>query len=265
MTTKEYKTLTCTIDEGLARVTLTEDKRGNPIDGDFCTDFRDLTIALTLDPSVRAVLIVAEGKFFSVGGDIRSFLSDRDALPTMVLEWTASLHAGISRMQRMNAPVVVAVHGDAAGGAVSLIAHSDVAFAAAGIKLTAAFTGIGYCGDSGSTISLSNRMGLSRAKRFLLLSETLTAEDAAQAGLVDFVTPADELIPEAEKTARRLASGPTQAFGEIKRTILSARTEPFETQLEHEAQAMARLAATDDVWEGLSAFGERRRAAFKGS
>lgn len=265
MPAKDYKTLTCTVDDGLAHVTLIQADRGNPIDGDFCTDFRDLTIALTLDPEVRAVLIVAEGKFFSVGGDIRSFLADRDALPTLVLEWTASLHAGISRMQRMNAPVVVAVHGDAAGGSVSLIAHSDVAYAAAGTKLTAAFTGIGYCGDSGSTVSLSNRMGLSRAKRFLLLSETLTAEDAAEAGLVDFVLPADDLLAAAEKTARRLAKGPTLAFGEIKRTILSARTKPFESQLEDEAQAMARLAASDDVWEGLSAFGERRRPAFKGS
>lgn len=188
MTQKDYKALTCTVQDGLARVVLTEAERGNPIDGDFCNDFRDLTIALSLDPKVRAVLITAEGRFFSVGGDIRSFLADRDALPTLVMEWTASLHAGIARMQRMNAPVVVAVHGDAVGGSVSLIAHCDVAFAAEGTNFVAAFTGIGYCGDSGSTVSLSNRMGLSRAKRFLILSETLPVAEAAEAGLIDFVS-----------------------------------------------------------------------------
>lgn len=264
MTERTYKTLTCTVDDGLARVTLTESERGNPIDGDFCKDFCDLSIALTLDPTVRAVLITAEGRFFSVGGDIMSFLSDRDGLPTKVLEWTADLHAGIGRFQRMNAPVITAVHGDAVGGSVSLVAHSDVNFAAAGTNFVAAFTGIGYCGDSGSTVSLSNRMGLACAKRFLMLSETLTADEAQAAGLVDFVVPAEDLITQAEKTARKLASGPTLAYGEIKRTILSARTEPFETQLEHEAQAMARLASSEDVWEGLSAFGERRKPAFKG-
>lgn len=264
MTTQDFKTLSLSVEDGLARVTLTEADRGNPIDGNFCQDISDLSIALTLNPEVRAVLITGEGRFFSVGGDIRSFLEDRAKLPTTVLEWTANLHTGLARLQRMNAPVVVAVHGDAMGGSVSLIAHSDVAFAAPGLKLGAAFTGIGYCGDSGSTISLSNRMGLSRAKRFLLLSEMLSSEEAEAAGLVDFVVPADELTAKAEKTARMLASGPTQAYGEIKRTILSARTEPFETQLEHEAQAMARLAATDDVWEGLSAFAERRRPEFKG-
>ncbi|MEC7763531.1 MAG: enoyl-CoA hydratase-related protein [Pseudomonadota bacterium] len=264
MTQKDYKTLTCTVDEGLARVTLTEADRGNPIDGDFCQDFCDLSIALSLDPSVRAVLITAEGRFFSVGGDIRSFLASREDLPTKVLDWTAKLHAGISRFQRMNAPVITAVHGDAVGGSVSMVAHSDVNFAAEGTSFVAAFTGIGYCGDSGSTVSLSNRMGLARAKRFLLLSETLSAAEAQDAGLIDFVVPADDLIAQAEKTARKLASGPTQAYGEIKRTILTARTDPFETQLEHEAQGMARLAATDDVWEGLTAFGERRKPEFKG-
>ncbi|WP_238366906.1 enoyl-CoA hydratase/isomerase family protein [Mesobacterium pallidum] len=260
----DYKTLTCTTDEGLARITLTEAKRGNPIDGDFCKDFCDLSVALSVDPSVRAVFISAEGRFFSVGGDIRAFLADRAGLPAKVLDWTASLHAGLARFQRMNAPVITAVHGDAVGGSVSLVAHSDVAFAAAGTNFVAAFTGIGYCGDSGSTVSLSNRMGLARAKRFLMLSETLTAEEAQGAGLVDFVVPAEELMAQAEKTARKLAAGPTRAYGEIKRTILSARTEPFETQLEHEAQAMARLAATDDVWEGLTAFADRRKPDFKG-
>lgn len=257
-------TLTCNIDDGLARITLRQGARGNPIDGAFCREMCDLTAVLSVRADVRAILLCAEGRFFSVGGDIRSFLADRAALPGNVMAWTAALHVALTRLQRMNAPLVCAVHGDVAGGAVSLAASADVLLAADGVKFNAAFAMIGYNADSGSTVTLSNRMGLSRAKRFLLLSETLTATEAHAVGLVDFVHPAETLMAEAEALARRLAAGPTLAYGEIKRTIMTARTETFETQLEHEAQALARIAATDDAWEGLSAFGARRKPVFRG-
>ena len=123
---------------------------------------------------------------------------------------------------------------------------------------------IGFCADSGSTISLSNRMGLSRAKRFLLLSEAIDAKEALATGLADYVVPAAELTAKAETIALKLANGPTLAYGSIKRTIQSARTEPFETQLEHEAQALAALSMTEDAREGLTAFSERRKPVFKG-
>lgn len=264
MTPINLETLTCALDEGLARVSLTRPSIGNPIDGAFCRDLRELSVALSTDEAVRAVLITAEGRFFSVGGDIRSFIKDRAALPRVVKSWTADLHMALARLQRMNAPVVCAVQGDIAGGAVSLAASADVLYAAEGVKFNAAFSMIGFCADSGSTITLSNRMGLSRAKRYLLLSESLTATEAEAAGLVDVVTPPAELLAAAEQTARRLAQGPTLAYGGIKQTMLTARTEAFETQLEHEAQTLARLSASDDAWEGLSAFAERRKPVFRG-
>ena len=264
MTSFDRNTLKCHIDDGLARLTLTQGERGNPMDGEMCQDLCDLSVELSSREDVRAVLLTAEGRFFSVGGDIRSFLKDTSQLPRIIKAWTATVHMALARFQRMNAPVVCAVHGDVAGGAVSLMAMSDIVVAAESVKVNAAFSMIGFCGDSGSTISLSNRMGISRAKRFLLLSEVLDAKQACETGLVDFVTPANELTARAEEIARRLASGPTLAYGAIKRTIASARTEPLETQLEHEAQALAQLATSEDAVEGIHAFAERRKPAFKG-
>lgn len=261
----KLESLTCQIDDGLATITLTRGEIGNPIDGALCRDLCDLSVTLACRADLRAILLLSEGRFFSVGGDIRSFTRDRAALPGNILNWTSDLHMALARFQRLNAPIVCAVQGDVAGGAVSLAALADVVHAAQGVKFTAAFSMIGFCADSGSTVTLSNRMGLSRAKRFLLLSEILTAEEAAEAGLVDFVVPAEEIGAAALKTARQLAAGPTLAYGAIKCTIASARTEAFETQLEHEAQALAALAATDDAWEGLTAFTERRKPNFRGS
>lgn len=264
MTELKMEAVSYSIDDGIARVRLTQAERGNPFDGAFCRDMRDLSTELSSRDDVRAVLLTAEGRFFSVGGDVRSFVKDLDQLPRIIKAWTADVHMALMRFQRMNAPIVCAVHGDAAGGAVSLIAMSDIVVAAEGVKFNAAFSMIGFCADSGSTTSLTNRMGFARAKRFLMLSEVLGSTEAEAAGLVDYTVPAAELTAKAEQLAAKLAAGPTLAYGAIKRTISSSRHESFATQLEHEAQALAALASSHDAREGLTAFAERRKPQFKG-
>lgn len=264
MAEREMDTLTFRVEDGIAHVRLTEADRGNPFDGPFCRDMCDLSVELSCRDDVRAVLLVADGRFFSVGGDINSFVKDLSQLPRIVKSWTADVHMAITRFQRMNAPVVCAVHGDVAGGAVSLVAMSDVVFAAEGVKFNAAFSMIGFCADSGSTVSLSSRMGFARAKRFLMLSEVLDAKAALDAGLVDYVVQPPELGTAAGAMAAKLARGPTLAYGAIKRTMLSARHQPLEAQLEAEAQALAELASSEDAHEGLTAFGERRKPSFRG-
>jgi len=265
MTLDSLTTMTCTIEDGLARVTLARPERGNPIDAAFCRELRELAGVFSSQSNVRAVLLTAApGKAFSVGGDIKSFVTDRAALPKLVLDWTADLHLALARLQRMNAPVVCAVNGAVAGGSVSLAASCDVVYASETSSFASAFASIGFSADSGSTLTLSTRMGLQRAKRFVLMAEVLTAGEARDAGLVDFVLPAADVAAAAEATARALAAGPTRAYGGIKRTFLSARTGSLESQLEEEAQTLSALSATDDAWEGLMSFTQRRKPNFTG-
>ena len=108
-------------------------------------------------------------------------------------------------------------------------------------------------------------MGWARAKRFLMLSEVIDAQEAKAAGLVDFVV-SDELslIQEAETATRKLASGPTLALGAIKQLMLRARTQGAETQMEDEAQILTSIVRSDDAWEGITAFVERRQPLFTG-
>lgn len=249
---------------GLARLTFTQAARGNPIDGTFCAEFCDVANELSSDASVRAVLITAEGKNFSFGGDIGMFLQNLDSLPAQIRRWTADLHMGIARMQRMDAPIVAAVQGICAGGMAGTIAGADILIAETGSRFVAAYAGIGYCCDAGSSIMLSRRMGLSRARKYLLLNETLDAPTALAAGLADEVVEADALVARAEAVAQQLAAGPTVAYGEIRRLLVSAASEPLDAQLEREAQALARVAGTADAREGLTAFGEKRSARFVG-
>jgi 2-(1,2-epoxy-1,2-dihydrophenyl)acetyl-CoA isomerase len=264
MKLEDFSSLDCTIDDGLARIVLNTPDRGNPIDETFCLEMKQLAVELSEREDVRAVLLAARGRFFSVGGDIKSFARDRSAMPGIVKNWTANLHSAIARFMRMPAPVVAAVQGDVAGGSVSLVASADIVYAADSVKFTAAFPMIGFNADSGSTVTLSQRMGASRAKRFLLMSETINARDALATGLVDFVTSGETLMAEAEKTAKKFAKGPKLAYGGIKQTMARARTQGLESQMEDEAQTLAATSRSDDAWEGINAFLEKRSPVFKG-
>ena len=258
----EFRQLALEVDAGLARLTFRDAARGNPIDAVLCAEICEAATLLSEDRSVRCVLIAAEGKAFSYGGDIASFTDDLDNLPANIKRWTTLLHSGIARLQRADAPIVAAVQGVCAGGMAAFVTGADIVVAAPDARFVAAFAGIGFSNDSGSSIMYTRRMGIARARRFLLLNETLDAPAALAAGLVDMVD-ADHTA-RAEAVARQLAAGPTRAFGEMRRLFTSVEDQPLETQLELEAQALARCAATEDARGALIAFAEKRKPVFTG-
>lgn len=252
------------VTDGIARLVLTEGARGNPIDGDFCAEFGEVAVRLSTDKRVRAVLVSAEGKAFSYGGDIATFVRDLHELPGNIRRWTQTLHSAVARLQRIDAPIIAVVHAVCAGGMVGVVAGCDFVLASERAKFVAAYAGIGFCPDAGTSVMLNRRMGNARARRFLMLNETLDAEIATAVGLVDEVHAADTLMPRGEALASQMARGPTKAFGEIRRLMASVVDQPLEAQLELEAQALARCAATADARMALTAFAENRQSTFTG-
>ncbi len=252
------------ITDGVAHITMNQPERGNPFDRRFAEEFDWLATECTVRPEVRAVLIDAAGRFFSVGGDLNALTKSREDLARFVSAATSNLHMGISRFARMNAPVVAAVHGMAAGGAVALVAGADFVLASPNAKFYAAFAGIGIISDSGGSYYLPRRMGSRRAAQFFMLNETLTADEAASAGLINRVVASETLADEAFALAKRLAEGPTLAYGEAKNLLLSSPIESLEAQLENEARAMARVAATDDAWNAMRAVLAKQKPNFRG-
>jgi 2-(1,2-epoxy-1,2-dihydrophenyl)acetyl-CoA isomerase len=259
-----FSGLSVEVAEGLARLIFTDAARGNPIDAALCSALCESAIQISENRDVRCVLIAAEGKAFSYGGDVGAFTADLDGLPMNIKRWTTTLHSAIARFQRMDAPMVAAVQGVCAGGMCAFAAGSDVVVAADNARFVAAYAGIGFSCDAGSSIMYSRRMGLARARKFLILNETLPAADALAVGLVDEVVPLEQVQSRALAIARQLAAGPTRAFGEIRRLLMSAEDQPLEAQLELEAQALARIAGTRDARNALTAFAGKRKPEFEG-
>ena len=250
--------------EGLAIVSLAQPARGNPFDGDFTRDFKQVFADLWDASGLRAVLLRADGANFSFGGDLKQFHPQRANLAPLVRRWTADLHMGLQRAWKLPVPIVAAVQGFAMGGGVALLAGCDVVLAGQSARFGSAFAQLGFSCDSGSSATLTARMGPARARRFVLLAEVLTSQEALDAGLVDRIVPDDKLQDEALALAQGLANGPTVAYAETKRLFLRAGAAQLEAQLEDEALTLARVSATADAQEGISAMVERRKPVFRG-
>ncbi len=259
-------TMGLAVESGRATLTLTRPEAGNSMTPEFFTDFAEAVQQIVAGAEeIRVVVIRSTGRFFSVGGDVAGFAADPAAVPAAILDGTRAIHPALARLARIDAPLIVAVQGAAAGGAVGLLSHADLVISARSASFSAAYARIGFSPDMGSTVGLASRMGVARARRFLLLAERLDAEAALSAGLVDEVVDDAELDRTVERVASELAAGPTRAYGEIRRLIRQALAVPFEAQLENEAQGLARTAGTADGQEGVTAFVQKRPPHFGGS
>ncbi|MGD0641609.1 MAG: enoyl-CoA hydratase-related protein [Roseiarcus sp.] len=253
-----------TVEAGIARIVLDRPDEGNPIGDEAIAALDRVTLECADRQDVRAVLISARGPRFSVGGNVREFVADRQDLSTYIRRVNLILNGCLARLHRMEAPSVVAVQGVAAGGAVSILSGCDIVVAAESARFVAAYASIGYCPDIGGTINLARRIGLARARRFHLLHEQLDAATAERIGLVDQVVPQAQVLAAAEAIAQRWAQGPTRAYGAIRRLMHGVHCTPMETQLELETQELAQLTRTDDAWEALNAFLAKRKPAYRG-
>ncbi len=249
------------IRDGVAHLTLTRPQAANTMDLQFGREFAAAAQVLRDDRRVRAVLLDAEGKNFCFGGDLRAMVSAGADVQAYLTELTTDLHAGMAHLSRLEAPVVAAVQGTAAGAGLGLVLAADLAIAGKSTKFAASYTAVGLTPDAGCTFTLPRAVGYKRAMELFLTNRVLDAERALEWGLVNQVVADDELAQTAAALAARLAAGPTGAFGGVKR-LLSGSEPGFEAQLARESSSIAARAQTPEGREGIGAFLEKRTPKF---
>lgn len=236
----------------------------NALDDEMIMALRVYAEALANDRRVRCVLLRGEGPAFLAGGDVAMFHARLDELPQLSLRLARELHFGVLALARMPKPVLAAVHGAVAGAGLSLMAACDLAIAADNARFAVAYSRIGVSPDGGGTYFLTRLLGRRKALQLMLLADPIDAPSALGLGLVNRIVPAAVLDEEARKLAARLADGPTLAYAETKRLITAAGENSLDAQLEAEAQAFSRLAGSNDMREGVTAFVEKRAPRFRG-
>ena len=255
-----FETVEFTCADGIARVTLNRPDRLNALDA---TLIRELTAAASLiaaDPSVRAVLLAANGRAFCSGADLQG-----DVTADIETRLREAFNPMISAWYHLPLPVVVAVQGIAAGAGMSLALAGDIVIAAQSAVFMQLFAPrLGLMPDLGSSFHLPRNVGSARARGLALLGDPLPAAEAASWGLIWACVEDAALGHESLGLATRLSTGPTQAYRQIKAVFNAQPEHSLEAQLDIELRGQTALGKTRDFAEGLSAFRNKRKPAFRG-
>jgi 2-(1,2-epoxy-1,2-dihydrophenyl)acetyl-CoA isomerase len=253
-------------DDGVARLRLNRPEAANAMNLALLEVLYGALLLCDTNPRVRAILITGQGRNFCAGGDVRAFAAQAENLPNHVREVTVWLNNSISLLTQLTAPVVVAVHGVAAGGGgFGLVCAADLVIAGESARFIGPGTRIGMTPDAGTTVTLPALVGFRKAMEIVLTNPTLTAAEALNIGLLTRVVADDALPAEALSLARQLAAGPREATAATKRLLWEGIGCSVDARLAAESLTIARVAGTPDVREGLASVAERREPRFAGS
>jgi len=260
-----YTTIDYVSEDGLAVLTLNRPDKLNSFNATMHAEIREALKTLKKDTSVRCLLLQANGRGFCAGQD----LSDRnvdpsEAMPDLGESLEKRYNPMLRTLRNLELPVVCAVNGVAAGAGANIALACDIVLAAESASFIQAFCKIGLIPDSGGTWTLPALVGRSRAMALAMLGDKISAQQAADWGMIYRCVPDDTLKTEAEALARALAAGPTRGLGLIKRAINAAADNSFDQQLDLERDLQRLAGRSDDYREGVTAFMQKRAPQFRG-
>ena len=250
-------------DPHLLVVTLNRPEVLNAINTQMGRDLYDLWSRLTAEPGeTRCVVLTGSGdKAFCAGGDLK----ERDGMTQAA--WQAQhelFERGFTALMELPLPVIAAVNGHAYGGGLEIALCCDFIYASSAARFALPEVRLGIMPGGGGTQNLPRAVGERRAKELILTAKAFTADEGAQWGLINRVCDPASLLPEALDTARAIAENAPLSVRQAKRSIHYGLQMDFLTGYRFEIEAYNRLVDTEDRREGVRAFNEKRKPAFKG-
>lgn len=249
--------------DGVARVTLNRPEQGNAIDLPMAEGLVAAVADVSNDPAIRCVVLAGVGRMFCVGGDIGSFAAAGDEAGPFLHHLAQRLHVAVEGLANMRKPLVVLVHGAAAGAGMSLAALGDIVLAARSASFTPAYGAIGLTPDGGMSWVLPRIVGMRRAQELLLTNGRLSAEEAALIGLVTRMVEDADLEAEGAALAAKLAAAPVAALGATRALLLASQTTTLAAHLDLEAKSISEAGAGPEGREGVAAFLARRKPDYR--
>lgn len=264
--TARYSKIRVERDGALATITLDDAKRLNAMGEVMRVEFIEAMTGAIDDPAVRAVLLTGAGRGFCAGANLAEFSDSfaRGETPDVGAMLRDGLIDLLVRMTQCAKPIIAAVNGPAAGFGCGLALAADIVLVARSGYFVQSFVRLGASPDGGSSWILPRLIGRGRAGAMMLLGEKVLAEDAVAQGLAYQMLNDHELMGAARELARKLAEGPTLAYGAIKTLLAESGRGDLASQLESEASHQVALFETADCREGVAAFVEGRAAKFRG-
>jgi len=249
----------------IARITLNRPDRLNSFTAQMHAELRDALARVTGDDDARVLVLTGAGRAFCAGQD----LSDRAVAPGAApVDLGASIEDNyrplVLSIRNLPLPVVCAVNGVAAGAGANIALACDIVIATKSASFIQAFCKIGLVPDSGGTYFLPRLVGSARAMGLAFFGDRVSAEQAAEWGLIWKCVDDGEFVATTDAMAAQLADAPTAGLAAIKRALYASSGNTLEQQLDVERDAQRALGNSADYREGVAAFLEKRAPRFSG-
>lgn len=260
----EFRTLTLTGCEGIARITLDRPKARNAIDDQMRADLKNAVDIISCDENVRGVILTGRGQAFCAGGDIRGMQERLDQGPRAgEIGWRRQreFHGTLEKLFQLDRPTLAAVNGPAVGLGLDLALTCDFVWFSAAASASSSFIHRGLVPDGGGMFHLPRRVGLSKSKELVFSGRRVSANEALELGLADRVVESEDLVGTAQSWMEGLGTMPAVAQGFAK-AVLNGSLESTLTEVNALAsQAQAYCYSSPDHQESVREFLTARRAA----
>jgi enoyl-CoA hydratase/carnithine racemase len=264
--TESWENFRFEVTDGVATVTLDRPEKLNALTFQSYADLRDLVRELPHRGDVKVLVIAGEGRGFCSGGDVEEIIGELQRMKAAeLLEFTRMTGGVVQAMREVPIPIVASINGVAAGAGSVLALAADFRVLAQSASFRFLFTLVGLAGaDMGSAYLLPRIVGMGRATQMLMLGDKVTAEEALACGLASSVVADDELRDATTALARRLADGPSLAYGTTKSLIQREQDMDLSGAIELEAMTQALLMLSHDHGEFYEAWREKRPPNWQG-
>lgn len=244
------------LSQGILKLGLDRPERKNAITAEMYSALAAALSQAQDNPQVRVVLIHGAPGVFTAGNDIQDFLSNPPSSEA------SPVFRFLQAISRFTKPIVAAVDGVAVGIGTTLLLHCDLVYATPQSKFQLPFVNLGLVPEAASSLLLPQLSGYQRAAEMLLLGEVFSAQTAREAGLVNALVPADELMSQALEVASKLAKKPAQALHLTKQLMKQNRLPAIEQSMRAEAELFIQQLASPEAREAFTAFMEKRKPDF---
>ncbi|MBV9094490.1 MAG: enoyl-CoA hydratase family protein [Streptosporangiaceae bacterium] len=264
--TDQWRHFRFSVADGVGTVVLDRPDKLNALTFEAYADLRDLLTELPHHDQVRALVLRGSGRAFSSGGDVNEIIGATLAMaPDELLAFTRMTGEVTRAMREVPVPVIAAVHGIAAGAGAVLALAADLRVCTPAARFAFLFTKVGLSGgDMGAAYLLPRLVGLGHATRLLMLGDTIGAAEAERIGLISFLVEAETFDEAVDGLARRLASGPAQAYAQTKALLTKEQDMGLAAAVELDAMTQALLMKGQDYAEFHAAFAAGREPVWKG-
>ena len=253
------------VEQGVMTITLNRPDRLNSFNDLMHQQLAACLTQAERDDNVRCLLITGAGHGFCAGQDLNDRNVDPSGpAPDLGLSVERFYNPLVRRLAALPKPVIAAVNGVAAGAGATLALGCDIVLAARSANFVMAFSKLGLVPDCGGSWFLPRVAGRARAMGLALLGEKLSAEQAAQWGMIWQLVEDAELADTSRQLARHLATQPTFGLGLIKKALQVSETNGLDAQLDLERDYQRLAGRSDDYREGVSAFLTKRPPQFSG-